>query len=273
MEKKMRAKTWYLVSIAVLAIAMFAAMTNGKESKEKMAELPKLAMAAIKNLFPTATVEKAEPEGISVAGFEVELKDGTETKSAIVSSDGAVVSVESKVAAETLPKAVAAAISEKIKGGKIVGAEKEETYMEPQLVKLAKAKTTYEAEVTADGKTFEIVVDAAGTVLKMKAKEADKEEKDGEEADKDDEQVVSMDKLPAVVKAAIVKAAEGGTVKEVVSEKEDNKTTYEATIVINGKESEIKVDADGKAIEKKAEKDGDKDKKSGDKDDKKKDKK
>jgi hypothetical protein len=256
----MKAKKWYLVSIAVLAIAMFAAITSGKEGKEKMAELPKLAMAAIKNLFPSATVEKAEPEGISVAGFEVELKDGTEAKSAIVSSDGTVVSVESKVAAEALPKAVATAISEKIKGGKVLGAEKEETYMEPQLVKLAKTKTTYEAEVTADGKTYEIVVDAAGIVLEMKAKEGDKEEKEGEEgkeADKDDEQVVSLDKLPDVVKAAIVTASEGGTVKKVVSEKEDGKTTYEAEIVVNGKESEIKVDADGKVLEKKAE--GDKD--------------
>jgi hypothetical protein len=261
----MKMKRWLLVSIAALGMVLFVAMTKAKEGHEKMTELPKLAMAAVQKLFPSATVEKSLPENVSVAAFEVELKEGTETKSAIVSSDGVVVSVESKVAEGALPKAVAAAISEKIKGGKVLGAEKEEAYMEPQLVKLAKAKTTYEAEVSADGKTYEIVVDAAGTVLKMEAKEGDKEEKDGKEADEDDEQVVSMDKLPDVVKAAIVKASEGGTVKKVVSEKEDGKTTYEAEIVINGKESEIKVDADGKVLDKKAEGDKDTEKKGHDK--------
>jgi hypothetical protein len=256
----MKMKRWLLVSIATLGMVLFVAMTRAKEGHEKMTELPKLAMAAVQKLFPSATVEKTEPEQVSVAAYEVELKEGTEAKSAIVSSDGVVVSVESKVAEGALPKAVATAISEKIKGGKVLGAEKEETYMEPQLVKLAKTKTTYEAKVTADGKTYEIVVDAAGTILKMKEKEGDKEEKEGEEAD-EDEQVVSMDKLPDVVKAAIVKASEGGTVKKVVSEKEDGKTTYEAEIVVNGKESEIKVDADGKVLEKKAEGDKDAEKK------------
>jgi hypothetical protein len=187
----MKMKRWLLVSIAVLGMVLFAAMTKAKEGHEKMTELPKLVMAAVQNLFPSATVEKTEPENISVAAYEVELKEGTEAKSAIVSLDGAVVSVESTVAAEALPDVVLKAISEKVKGGKVVGAEKEETYMEPQLVKLAKPKTTYEAKVTVDGKTHEIVVDAAGTVLKMEAAKGDKEEKEGatdkKGTDKEDE--------------------------------------------------------------------------------------
>jgi hypothetical protein len=266
-EKKMKMKRWLLVSIATLGMVLFVAMTKAKEGHEKMTELPKLAMAAIQNLFPSATVEKAEPENVSVAAYEVELKEGTEAKSAIVSSDGVVVSVESKVAAEALPDAVSKAISEKLKGGKVVSAEKEETYMEPQLVKLAKPKMTYEAKVTLDGKTYEIVVDAAGTVLKMKAEEGDKEE-----ADDDNEQTVSLDSLPDVVKTAIVKASEGGTVKKVVSEKEDGQTTYEAEVVISGQEFEIKVAADGKILEKKAENDADDNKKGNGKEDEKKDK-
>jgi hypothetical protein len=271
----MKSKKWYLVSIAVVGMALLAAVTSGKEGKEKMAELPNLAIAAIQSLFPSATVEKAEPEDISIAGYEVELKVGTEVKSAIVSSEGAVVSVESKVAAETLPAAVSKAISEKAKGAQILGVEKEDVFMEPQLVKLAQPKTTYEAKVTLEGKTYEIVVDGAGTVLEMKAaegdegekgKEAGKEEKEGD----DDEQVIALDKLPDVVKTAIVNASQGGTVKKVISEEEDGKITYEAEAVIGGQEFEIKVDADGKVLEKKAEKDDDKDK--GDKADKKGDK-
>jgi uncharacterized membrane protein YkoI len=249
----MKMKRWLLVSIAVLGMVLFVAMTKAKESREKMTELPKLVMAAVQNLFPSATVEKTQPENISVAAFEVELKEGTEAKSAIVSSDGVVVSVESTVAAEALPEAVSKAISKNANGGKILIIEKEEIYMEARLVKLAQPKTTYEAKVTSDGKTYEITVDAAGTVLEMKAAEGDKEEKEGEEAD--DEQVVSLDSLPDVVKAAIVEASEGGTVKKVVSEKEDGQITYEAEVVISGQEFEIKVSADGKVLEKKAEKD------------------
>lgn len=264
----MKTKRWLLMSIAVLGMVLFAAMTNGKESKEKMAELPKLVTAAIQNLFPSATVEKAQPENISVAAYEVELKEGTETRSAIVSSEGVVVSVESKVAAETLPGAVSKAISEKAKGAKILGIEKDETYMEPQLVKLAQPKTIYEAKVVLDGKTYEIAVDAAGTVLEMKAAESDK--KNHEEGD-DNEKPVSLDSLPAVVKTAIVNASEGGTIKKIVSEQENGQTTYETEVVINGQEFGIKVAADGKILEKKIEKEGDNDKKGKDKDNEEKD--
>jgi uncharacterized membrane protein YkoI len=256
----MKAKKWYLVSIVVVGMALLAAVTSGKEGKEKMAELPKLAMAAIQKLFPSATVENAEPEDISVAGYEVQLKVGTETKSAVVSSEGAVVSVESKVAAETLPAAVSKAISENAKGAKVLGVEKEDVFMEAQLVKLAQPKATYEAKVSLDGKTYEIVVDANGKILEKKIEEGD-EEKDAD----DNEQVIALDKLPDAVKAAIVKASEGGTVKKVTSEREDGKITYEAEAVIGGQEFEIKVDADGKVLEKKAEKDGDKDDEKGEK--------
>jgi uncharacterized membrane protein YkoI len=259
----MKMKRWLLVSIATLGMVLFVAMIQAKEGPGKMTELPKLVMAAIQNLFPSATVEKTEPENIFIKAYEVELKEGTEARSAIVSPDGAVVSVESTIAAEVLPDAVSKAISEKLKGGKVLGVEKEETYMELQLVKLVQPKTTYEAKVTVDGKTYEIAVDAAGTVLEMKAEKGDKEE----EADDDNEQTVSLDSLPDVVKTAIVKASEGGTIKKVVSEKEDGQITYEAEVVIRGQEFEIKVAADGKVIEKKAEKEGDNDKKNKDKDD------
>jgi hypothetical protein len=179
--------------------------------------------------------------------------------------------VESKVAAEALPAAISKAILEKAKGAQILGVEKEDVFMEPQLVKLAQPKTTYEVKVTLEGKTYEMVVDGAGTVLKMNAVEDNKEEKGKKEGNKeekegdDDEQVIALDKLPDAVKTAIINASEGGTVKKVISEQENGKTTYEAEAVIGGQEFEIKVDADGKVLEKKAEQDGDKDKKSGDK--------
>jgi hypothetical protein len=261
----MKPKKWVLVSITVFGVALFAAMTTAEESP-KMKELPSLVMNAVKNLFPSAAMEKTQPENISIAAYEVDVKEGAEIKSAVIASDGAVISVESKVAAESLPDAVSKTISEKAKGANILGVEKEEIYMEPQLVKLAQPKTTYEARVSMDGKTYEIVVDAAGSLLEMKAEDGDKKktEEGDDKEEGDNEQVIALDKLPDVVRTAIVNASEGGTIKEVVSGQENGKTAYEADVVINGQEFEIKVDADGRVLEKKAEKDDDDEKKDKD---------
>lgn len=268
----MKAKRWVLVSIAVLGVVLFTAITTAKEAQEKMKELPELVKNAVKNLFPLATVEETEAENLSVLAFEVGVKEGAQTKSAVISSDGAVVSVESEVAAESLPDAVSKTILEKAKGGKILETEKEEIYMEVQLVKLAEPKTIYEAKVEVDGKIMEIQVDAAGNVLKMEAddgngKKDDDDEDEDEDEDEDDKQAIALDQLPEAVKAAIVNASEGGTIKEVESEQKDGQTVYEAEVIINGQEFEIKVSADGKILEKKAEKDDD-----GDDDDEKEDK-
>jgi uncharacterized membrane protein YkoI len=247
----MKTKKWYLVSIAVLGVALFTAITSGKEGKEKMADLPKLVMNAVGNLFPSAIVEKTEPENISIAAYEVDVKEGAESKSAVIASDGTVVSVESEVTAESLPEAVSKAFLEKSNGGKILKVEKEDIFMEARLVKLAETKTIYEARVEVNGKTVEIEVDAAGNVLKVEADE------DDDDDDDDNEQVVSLDKLPEAARTALMNAAEGGDIKEVESEQENGQTIYEAEVVINGQEYEIKVSADGKVLEKKADKDDD----------------
>ncbi|MBM4104578.1 MAG: hypothetical protein FJ263_11150 [Planctomycetes bacterium] len=251
----MNTRKWYLVSIAVLGVALFAAMTTAKESC-KMKDIPKLVMTAVGNLFPSATVEKAEPENTSFAAYEVDVKEGADTKSAVIAADGTVVSVETKVAAESLPEAVSKAISKNAKGGKILIIEKEEIYMEARLVKLAQPKVMYEAKVVMDGKTIEIEMDAVGNILNTKAEDADEE---GDDDEDDDEQTISLDKLPEAVRTAIVNAAEGGDIKEVESEQEHGQTVYEAEVIINGQKFEIKVSTDGKIIEKKAEQNDDDD--------------
>lgn len=72
------------------------------------------------------------------------------------------------------------------------------------------------------------------------------------------EEKVSLDQVPAAVKATILKAAEGGAVKEVERESRDGKTVYEADVVKDGKEIELQVAEDGKLI---AREDGDKEEK------------
>ncbi len=69
----------------------------------------------------------------------------------------------------------------------------------------------------------------------------------------EDEQEVSIDQVPAAVKATILKEAEGGRIKEVERETKHGRTIYEAEIIIDGKEVEIKVALDGTLLKKEAE--------------------
>jgi uncharacterized membrane protein YkoI len=61
-----------------------------------------------------------------------------------------------------------------------------------------------------------------------------------------DEQKVSLDQVPAPVKATFEKEAKGGTVGEVTKETVKGKTIYEAQITKDGKDRYVHVREDGK---------------------------
>lgn len=56
---------------------------------------------------------------------------------------------------------------------------------------------------------------------------------------------LSIDAVPAAVKATILAQAQGNAVREVEMETENGQTIYEAEVVIGGKEVEIQVAANG----------------------------
>src|SRR5690242_15674521 len=69
----------------------------------------------------------------------------------------------------------------------------------------------------------------------------DKEEKEANEV------TLTIDQLPAAVKATLESEAKGGKIGEI--EKSDEvEGGYEAEITIDGKETDIFVDADGKVV-------------------------
>lgn len=70
----------------------------------------------------------------------------------------------------------------------------------------------------------------------------------------DDEVEVTIDQVPAAVKATILRESAGGQIKEIEAETKDGKTTYEAEFVLNGKTFEIRVAADGTLLGKEEEK-------------------
>ena len=113
-----------------------------------------------------------------------------------------------------------------------------------------------------------VAVSAATLQAKGKAKNNGKEnDQQGQVDQKDenkDEVKVTIDQVPAAVKATLEKETAGGTIKEISKDTEDGKTVYEADVTIDGKDLEIKIAEDGTLISKKA----DENKDEGDKGDK-----
>jgi len=68
-----------------------------------------------------------------------------------------------------------------------------------------------------------------------------------------DEEQVTLDQVPQAVKATILAEAKGGTIKEIERETKNGKTVYEAEVVLDGKEVEIKVASDGTLLAKEVE--------------------
>src|SRR5262252_8722390 len=62
------------------------------------------------------------------------------------------------------------------------------------------------------------------------------------------EEHLSVDQLPAPVKATIDKESAGGTLGEIEKETEHGRTFYEAEITKNGKASYVHVAQDGKLL-------------------------
>ncbi len=75
----------------------------------------------------------------------------------------------------------------------------------------------------------------------------------------EDEEKVSIDQVPAAVKATILKEAGGATIKEIERETKNGKTAYEAEWVADGKEIEIKVAPDGALLKREVEEEDDDD--------------
>jgi uncharacterized membrane protein YkoI len=126
---------------------------------------------------------------------------------------------EQKIQMKDLPAPVQKAAQEQAKGATIRGFTKE----------VENGKTEYEAQLTVNGHAKDISFDSTGKVLAV-------------------EEEVTIDSLPTAARAAIQKAAEGGTVKRVESVTEGGKSFFEASISKNGKSSEVQVDANGSKI-------------------------
>jgi uncharacterized membrane protein YkoI len=129
------------------------------------------------------------------------------------------IAAETKVQMKDLPPAVQKAVQAQTAGAQIKGLSKE----------TEKGKTVYEVETLVNGKSRDLTLDSAGTVVEI-------------------EEQVALDSIPAAAKAAIEKKIAGGRIKTVESVTKGSEMVYEAAYAKGGKSHEFQVRADGSDV-------------------------
>jgi len=125
---------------------------------------------------------------------------------------------EVRVKMSDLPPAVQATVKEQSKGATIRGFSKE----------TEKGKTTYEVELTKNGRGKDVSMDTDGKVVEV-------------------EEEVAIGSIPEAARTAIEKGAKGGKILKVeaVSAGGGAAQAYEAQVLKAGKRSEVRVAPDG----------------------------
>jgi hypothetical protein len=128
---------------------------------------------------------------------------------------------EKKIKRSDLPPAVERTVAAQSAGATIVGFSQEKEH----------GQTFYEAEMTINGHTKDLLIDAAGIVVEV-------------------EEEVARNDLPSNVQAGLAAKAGSGKIFKVESiKKPDKLVAYEAHVDTNGKKSEIQVGPDGKPLD------------------------
>jgi hypothetical protein len=134
---------------------------------------------------------------------------------------GAAFSQEKKIKRSDLPPAVEKTVAAQSQGATIRGFSEEKE----------KGQTYYEAELSVNGHSKDVLIDAQGVVVEV------------------EEQVV-LEQLPADVKTGLIAKAGSGKITKVESiTKHDKLVAYEAQVTTNGKRSEVQVGPDGKPLD------------------------
>jgi hypothetical protein len=92
-------------------------------------------------------------------------------------------------------------------------------------------KTFYEAQMTVDGHTRDVLMDPTGAIVEV-------------------EEQVALDSLPSSVQGGLqTKAGKGRIVKVESVTKRDKLVAYEAQVTTRGKKSEVQVGPDGRSLD------------------------
>jgi hypothetical protein len=128
---------------------------------------------------------------------------------------------EKKINRSDLPAAVEKTVAAQTQGATIRGFNEEKE----------NGKTYYEAELTVNGHSKDILIDASGAIAEI------------------EEQVDLASLSPAVQSGLKAKAGAGKLGKVESITKHDKLVAYEAKVTTNGKRSEVQVGPDGKPLD------------------------
>jgi hypothetical protein len=127
---------------------------------------------------------------------------------------------EKKIPRADLPPAVEKTVAAQSQGATIKGFSQEKE----------KGQTYYEAEMTVNGHSKDVLIDVNGAVVEV-------------------EEQVALDSLPPAVKEGLQAKAGAGKILKVESlTKHDKLVAYEAVVQTDGKKKEIQVGPDGKPL-------------------------
>jgi uncharacterized membrane protein YkoI len=157
------------VVAGLLLLPVLAA--QAQEKKVPLKKVPKAVLKAVKDKFPgaevkSASTEKDEKDDKKIV-YEVTIKHKGSNIDVSVTPEGKIVSIEKQIAFKDLPEAVSAAVKKKYPKAKIKLTEE-----------VTKGdEITYEILlVTTEKKTYEIVLDPKGKILKTESKDKKKED-------------------------------------------------------------------------------------------------
>lgn len=218
----------------------------GDEQKMSLDQVPEAARMALMKLAGNAPITEVECEKEhGMVFYEAEWAiDGREIE-AKVTAGGDLVEMEEPVDAADVPEAVRAVAEKRFPGSATIKYEKVTIVL-------------YEIEAKVGDKKKEITVLPTGQVF-GKGHNGKEDKDDDDDDDDEEEEELTIEQVPAAVKATILAEAAGATVKEIEREFKNGQTVYEAEWVINGQEIEIKVAADGTLLKKQVGEDDDED--------------
>ena len=126
-----------------------------------------------------------------------------------------------KIKRSDLPAAVEKAVATQSQGATIRGFSEEKE----------KGQTLYEAQMTVNGHTKDVLMDATGAIVEV-------------------EERVAIDSLPPAVRDGLqAKAGQGAITKVESITKHNTLVAYEAQVKTAGKKSEVQVGPDGKPLD------------------------
>ncbi len=179
-------------------------------------ELPAAVQRTIRMQTGGATldeIDKSVEDGET--SYDVGIVVNGKTRNFTV--DGAGKLLEQQVFAEDLSPVIRNAILKQAGGGDLKEIDKS----------IEDGETTYDVEVTRDGKTVEFTVDGAGSLL---------------EAD------VSLAELPAALQAAIQKETGANTIDGIEKSFDDGEVSYDVDVTGNSRSRTLSFDPDGKLL-------------------------